>query len=253
MVLLAGALSRIAPAHAQTPPPLAEKGDCVTTTIENITARFEECEMGARGAATRFRRPHGTPPEYKDQDCGLIVSYAFGDIQLSYTTNVTVKDDWRAGDVVEVCRTDEPYICSDRSVRDLAHYRAMNGRTGTGWEAVNRSHTGCNPTDAEMLELSGTQDLLKLPAGLKKKEVFDRIVYGPLYLRRADRCSAGFCDPSYERVYPHDLQTLERADTWTFFFFGAADAPHTYRFAFDGDHLKTVTYDPPSTILETDD
>ena len=111
--------------------PLKE-GECIETSFVGVHARLEQtCAVGGPGELVFY-------PGFKDLDCGMAVDYAFGDIQKSYQTNLEVKDNWRTGDPVRVCRLDKPSKCPPGLFDPFARYLATNLRTKTSWEENNR-------------------------------------------------------------------------------------------------------------------
>ena len=216
-------------------------GECIQTTVFSIHPPLDTCVMGRQG------EPTGHSGTIKG-DCGLSVWYAFGDGQLGWETNLAVKDDWRIGDQVKVCRLDKPNTCPDGSPDPTAEYRATNLRTKTSWEAFNSLHAFCGPSDREMVtETYGTHFMLKLPKGLSKRQVFDKIYpYRLLRIRQSDYCLDGWCDPNATEILKEDFAFLARVDMWKVFFDGArAGTFNEYTLLFDDKGLVNVTYEGP--------
>lgn len=101
------------PAHAQDIP--SDVGQCVRTSIEEITSRLE-----------------GVP------DSGDVVVYANGIVGVSYDV-VTGLRMSRAGDPVELCLTALPQDCPPGDERGKV-YSATNLKNDESWELPDASH-----------------------------------------------------------------------------------------------------------------
>jgi hypothetical protein len=112
-----------------------EKDECVDTTVVGFQPRLNVCTIGKPGEVA-----HVTSGISEGADCGFAILYAIGDIQAAWETNLGVKDGWRIGDPIRLCRTDEPAKCPPGWRNPQADYRATNLRTKTSWDAPNRWH-----------------------------------------------------------------------------------------------------------------
>jgi hypothetical protein len=128
-----------------------KKGECVDTAIRSIGGRFMECVLGNRGEVTH-RRDDANRTSSEKWDCGLTVYYWFDDVQTSYQTNLSVKDDWRIGDPIKLCRVDEPEDCPSGIHDESAIYLATNLRTDTNWQMRSRIHSYCAPVNLDEKE-----------------------------------------------------------------------------------------------------
>ena len=116
-----------------------KEGECIETTVAAFHPRLNTCTLGKKGEVVHHSSGIG-----EGSDCGMAVEYAIGEYQSSYETNLEVKDEWRVGDPIKLCRLDKPEKCPPGLMNPGAKYRATNLRTGTKWEEFNRIYaTGC--------------------------------------------------------------------------------------------------------------
>jgi hypothetical protein len=112
-----------------------KQDECVETTVVGFRPRLNVCTMGKAGEVA-----HVTSGIDEGSDCGFAIMYAIGDIQAAWKTNLEVKDGWRIGDPIRLCRIDEPAKCPPGWRNPQADYRATNLRTKTSWDAPNKWH-----------------------------------------------------------------------------------------------------------------
>jgi hypothetical protein len=143
-------------AASQRPAPLArddkpfrplKQNECIETAMIGIYPRLEQvCTLGKAGEVAHFPSSQGRGI----RDCGITVDYAFGDIQKAYDTNLEVKDNWRIGDPIKICRVDKPPECPPGRYYPGAEYLATNLRTKTSWQERNRLYgTECEELESE--------------------------------------------------------------------------------------------------------
>ena len=222
-----------------------DKGKCLETTITKITTRFEdECILGELGEVTHKWGDH-RPREHM-WDCGLYVLYASGDKQASHYTEVTVKDGWRVGDPVRLCRVDTPRKCPSGNLDPVRVFRVTNLRTKTQWEEINRISGSCGPNDDSIAR--DWSFLLEIPKGLSKKEVFERLKRAQgVQIRRSDYCFPGWCDAGVSTIQPEDFEFIARADIWSLLIYGALpETFHSYTYTFKNGRLTSISHKPPT-------
>jgi hypothetical protein len=112
VVAIASALTATA-ANAAMP---TRVGQCVTTTISQMSSRLEG-----------------------DPSSGSAVVYANDASQVSYDVEPSVRG-WRAGDRVTMCLVSLPTNCPPGDTRGSV-YKVTNPRAGTSWTEADSAHS----------------------------------------------------------------------------------------------------------------